>query len=1071
MDMICKSSDDFNTSQSSEVLIYINFRHDGDILTFLSKHGQIFIKPGHILHLHDNSDEDGTTNNHGWSGDIIIRILIPLFRTHLHLTRRRRNQLMKAYNGNKTPVAPSFNVVAQNIPWYTKPKDVGVCIDKLLFRFRPAIVFISEVEPDLVEANKPPDYTFLRGTLSGKDCVRVCALIKVTEKYEVLEINVEVPTVAIKLLGWTFIGCYREWTWGKDPATNNRRDLELVRLKTLIKYWRRIKGKSLLMGDMNFDPREPRTPHQVSLNGIRGLVEAEITDRGWIQHVQEITRSQSGQAPAILDHLYCNKDDFVEHVYVENTTGTDHYAIGAKIRLTAPVFVSKSFFCRSVKKIPEGAFEHVFCNSRVHEIYSSETVDDAVSSLEQKIVKTLNVVALVRRVQTRAYYAKWLTEDLKLKIKRRNAMRLKAERTGDRADWNVFKAYRKILSKQLREARQADLIADLDVKDSKERWRNVKKHSNMGANKQEDDIELEIDEELVSEPGMVANSLNSYFKEKVVKLRSGLDVSVEKSLEYTDEYLGKRDVEEYEFQQVSRKKVKQIIRNLTNTGATGRDGISTEVLKKYAHVITGPLTHIINMSIYFGVYPSAWKLGHISPLPKGGSRKDPKNWRPICINTAMSKCLETVINDQISSWMESTGLYSRTQHAYRKVRSVSTALIELDTVLRDQLNRGNTCAVLTTDISAGFNLVSKEILIPKMARFGFGELSCQLLKNYLTGRRTRTKVNNIMSAEVELETGVGEGSVLGPNFFSCGMTDIGVVASRVMKEIKDKHGIEVFITQVEYADDTTGLIGAKNESDLQIAVDALLQGFSRFYSVNGLKLNESKCNVMVVRPHIKVNDITCAGEVEVEKIKLLGLHIDNKLSYESHTKIICGRILGKMKHLEALKAKASFRTLKEVTVSLIHSTIEFCAELYLISHRNQVLIQKKLNSVMRMLLDWDFEASCADMMDVLSWLNVHNMRVWCCVRTLKRIMTHPSQTPNLWELVNMNEGPLHNVRYRALKLNWRKNTRWARDSFVSQATDLYNKLGMHGRAFEDYQDMRDKVKSDIVQKFGNKNLK
>ena len=43
-----------------------------------------------------------------------------------------------------------------------------------------------------------------------------------------------------------------------------------------------------------------------------------------------------------------------------------------------------------------------------------------------------------------------------------------------------------------------------------------------------------------------------------------------------------------------------------------------------------------------------------------------KNWRPICINKAMSKVLETVLNNQISWHMESTGLYSETQHAYRK---------------------------------------------------------------------------------------------------------------------------------------------------------------------------------------------------------------------------------------------------------------------------------------------------------------------------------------------------------------------------------------------------------------------
>ena len=193
-----------------------------------------------------------------------------------------RNKLMKSYNGNKKPpVAPSFNVVHQNIPWYSTPGEVGVYIDKLFNRFRPAIIFFSEIDPDLVEAQTPPDYTFLKGMLGGKDCVRVCAILKVTEKYKVVEINVEIPTVAIKLLGWTFIGVYREWTWGKDPATHQRRDLKLVWLKILIKYCRALRGKSLLMGDLNFDPREPRTPHQ---KDIRGLVEAEITDRGWVQH-------------------------------------------------------------------------------------------------------------------------------------------------------------------------------------------------------------------------------------------------------------------------------------------------------------------------------------------------------------------------------------------------------------------------------------------------------------------------------------------------------------------------------------------------------------------------------------------------------------------------------------------------------------------------------------------------------------------------------------------------------------------------------------------------------------------
>ena len=94
------------------------------------------------------------------------------------------------------------------------------------------------------------------------------------------------------------------------------------------------------------------------------------------------------------------------------------------------------------------------------------------------------------------------------------------------------------------------------------------------------------------------------------------------------------------------------------------------------------------MAIYHGEYPSAWKLGIITPLPKGGNPHEEKNWRPITINTSMSKILETCLNNQISEHMETSGLYSKTQHAYRKVRSVTTALIELDTIVKRELNKG-----------------------------------------------------------------------------------------------------------------------------------------------------------------------------------------------------------------------------------------------------------------------------------------------------------------------------------------------------------------------------------------------
>ena len=266
------------------------------------------------------------------------------------------------------------------------------------------------------------------------------------------------------------------------------------------------------------------------------------------------------------------------------------------------------------------------------------------------------------------------------------------------------------------------------------------------------------------------------------------------------------------------------------------------------------------------------------------------------------------------------------------------------------------------------------------------------------------------------------------------------------------------------------MVSGDSEEDLQVAVNKLLKGFSEFYAANGLKMNESKSNLLVFRPHKKKKTLTLAGQEEKENLRLLGLFIDNQLTYEHHAKIVCGRLAGKTQALGKLSNKASFKTHKEVTVSLIHSTIEFCAEIYLRNYKNQKAVQKKLNSAMRMLLrPAEFDASCTQMMTELKWLNVSNMWRWCQIRTLKRILDLPGQTPHLWELVNLNLD-CQRFRYTALKTKFRKYTRWAREAYLYTSSELYNRLGLHGRHFEDYAEMRTQVKGQLIATFGNQNL-
>ena len=199
----------------------------------------------------------------------------------------------------------------------------------------------------------------------------------------------------------------------------------------------------------------------------------------------------------------------------------------------------------------------------------------------------------------------------------------------------------------------------------------------------------------------------------------------------------------FQFKTVGTGVVNKVIRRLKNTGAEGRDEISTKILKKFRYVLAAPLRHIVNQAIRTGEYPDPWKVGLITPLPKSGDLSNPKNWRPVVINPAVSKVLEGVLHLQLQEHMESYGIFSPSQHAYRKCRSCESALVDLDTLIQKARNEGKVVALVMTDMSAAFNLIKKDVLLSQLKCYGFNFKSRSLVNSYLSRRRTRCRSPSI----------------------------------------------------------------------------------------------------------------------------------------------------------------------------------------------------------------------------------------------------------------------------------------------------------------------------------------
>ena len=80
----------------------------------------------------------------------------------------------------------------------------------------------------------------------------------------------------------------------------------------------------------------------------------------------------------------------------------------------------------------------------------------------------------------------------------------------------------------------------------------------------------------------------------------------------------------------------------------------------------------------------------------------------------------------------------------------------------NKLDNKEVMAVLFLDLQKAFDTVSHEILLKKLYHYGVRGKPHQLLKSYLSNRKQRTKIGNVISDIALVLWGVPQGSVLGP---------------------------------------------------------------------------------------------------------------------------------------------------------------------------------------------------------------------------------------------------------------------------------------------------------------------
>ena len=707
----------------------------------------------------------------------------------------------------------------------------------------------------------------------------------------------------------------------------------------------------LILGDFNIHWDVISNPDTRHLSDI--LLSANL-----IQHVNERTQIHGH----ILDLVISRENyDLVKNVAVSSLI-SDHYLVNFVLSLQKPFVPTKRITYRKYRSIDKTAF--------TADLDASQLISDPPEDLEKMVDmyndNLKNIVNKHAPIKERQLVDRqlvpWYNKDIQAAKRYRRYCERLWIRTKLTVHHDMFKAARLFVRNSMSSAKAQfynNKIAKCNG-DQKAVFNVVNKVLHR---------KKLVLPNIYDSDGKMALDFNSYFHDKIQKIRDGLT----NNAPYTPPIDPICTSAMATFKPFTEIEIKKLISKSSNA-FSDLDPIPTWLVKECQEVLISPLTKIVNRSLSTGVFPSSMKTARVKPLIKKHNLdcNELKNYRPVSNLSFLSKLIERAVSLRLNSYLCEHNLNESFQSAYKCHHSTETALVRVKNDIMMAVDGKKAVVLVLLDLSAAFDTVDHNMLFSRLENmFGLTSTVLEWFRSYLHYRSQIVSIGTAMSEVMFLLFGVPQGSVLGPLIFVMYTRPIGLIAR--------KYGVHFHL----YADDTQlyvslDLHDGDNSRSSLTNLEHCISDIRSWMTCNMLKLNDTKTDlVYIASPHylknvstpgIKIGD-TCI--LPSDNVKNLGVIFDQCLNMNSHIMTTCRAAYFHLKNIRCLKPFLRRDALITVTHAFITSRIDYCNSLLLgISQYNIDRLQRIQNCAARIISNTRKYDHITPVLQKLHWLPV-----------------------------------------------------------------------------------------------------